>query len=165
MTAERYFGWDERMPLTLLEKLKDDLKQAMKCKDEVVRGAIRQVMGEFPRLTVPLTLESGKKSFRLKKPEEITNADLLDLIKGLVKSERILLEAKQQSSSPYLETLLAYLPQPATAQEIRAWIGTHIDLAALKSPQQAMGPVMKHFGQRADGKLVREVLQQLSPAR
>jgi hypothetical protein len=159
MPSDTDYGWNERMPLSLLEKLKADLKQAMKRNDQVVRSAIRQVMGEFPRLTVPLTLESGKKSFRLKRTEEITNADLLDLIKGLVKSERIVLEAKQQPSSPYLETLLAYLPQPASADEIRDWIAAHVDLTSIKSPQQAMGPVMKHFGQRADGKLVRQVLQ------
>jgi uncharacterized protein YqeY len=154
-------GWNDSMPISLLEKLRADLKHAMKSGNTAVRDAIRQVMGEYPRLTVPLTLESGKKSFRVKRPEEISDQDLLDLIKGLVKSEKIVLEVKKEATSPYLEILQRYLPLPATREEIATWIGGHVDLAGLKSPQQAMGPIMKHFGKRADGNIVREVLQTL----
>jgi uncharacterized protein YqeY len=66
-TKEGY-GWNPEMPMSLLEKIRRDLKQAMLNKDPEVRNTMRLIMAEFPKLTVPLTLESGKKSTRLKKP-------------------------------------------------------------------------------------------------
>ena len=153
------YGWNLEMGMPLLEKMKADLKTAMLSKDTVARDAIRQVMSEFPKLTVPLTLESGKKSFRCKKDEEITNDDILSLIQGLVKSERVVLEIKKEASSPYLEVLSTYLPKMVDRQTIMAWIDASIDFSQFKTPMQAMGPIMKHFGKAADGALVKEILE------
>lgn len=156
------WGWDDNMSVSLLSKLKDDLKQAMRAKDEERKNTIRQIISEFPKLTVPITLESGKKSTRLKKDEEISDDDILGVIAGLVKSEKTTLELQKRESSPYLEILHTYLPQPAGEEEIRAWAEKNIDLAAFKSPMQAMGPIMKHFGKKADGNLVKKVLASLA---
>ena len=155
------YGWRQDQPLTLLEKLKADLKRAMLNKDPEARSAIRMIMAEFPKLTVPLTLESGKKTTRLKKPEEITNDDILGIIRGLVKSEHTVLEAKKEDSSAYLEILETYLPQMAGRDEIVDWIRANIDFSQFKNKMQAMGPIMKHFGKTADGKLVNQILQEL----
>jgi hypothetical protein len=67
-SAQERYGWDQEMPISLYDKLKKDLKKAMLQKDPQVRNTMRQIMAEFPKLTVPLTLESGKKSTRPKKP-------------------------------------------------------------------------------------------------
>jgi len=158
--ASRTYGWNASMPVSLHEKLKIDLKEAMRRQDAPGRDAIRIIMSEYPKLTVPITLESGKKSTRLKKPEEITNDDVLGIIRGLIKSEKMTLELQHQESSEYLEILSSYLPQPATEEEINAWIDGNIDFSQFKTPTQAMGPIMKHFGQRADGNLVKRILQQ-----
>ena len=157
--AKDDYGWQPEMPVTLLEKIKQDLKSAMRNKDNAVRDAIRQVMSEFPNLTVPIKLESGKKTTRLKKPEEITNDDIIDIIRKLVKSEKTVLEAKNEKSSVYLETLERYLPQMASREAITDWIKNNIDLSQFKSPMQAMGPIMKHYGKQADGSLVKTILQ------
>jgi len=150
------------MGVPLLVKLKDDMKTAMRGKDTVVRDAVRQIMSEYPKLTMPLTLESGKKSTRLKSAEEITDDDIIGIIQGLVKSEKTVLELKKEASSPYLEAIMAYLPQMASREEILAWVEKEIDLTQFKSPVQAMGPIMKHFGKQADGNLVKEILQGLA---
>jgi hypothetical protein len=153
------YGWKEEMGVTLLEKMRIDLKAAMLGKDTAARDAIRQVMSEFPKLTVPLTLESGKKSFRCKKDDEITNDDILSLIQGLVKSEKVVLEIKKEATSPFLDVLSTYLPTMADREAILAWIETNIDFAKFKTAMQAMGPIMKHFGKGADGVLVKEILE------
>jgi uncharacterized protein YqeY len=160
--AKDDYGWQPEMQMTLLEKIKQDLKSAMRNKDNAVRDAIRQVMSEFPNLTVPIKLESGKKTTRLKKSEEITNDDIIDIIRKLVKSEKTVLEAKNEESSTYLETLVRYLPQMASREDITEWIKSNIDLSEFKSPMQAMGPIMKHFGKQADGRLVKQILQDLA---
>ncbi len=155
------YGWGKSDGTRLLDKIRQDLKAAMLNKHPGVRDALRQIMAEFPGLTVPIRLESGKKTTRPKKPDEITDEDILGIIRKLVKSEKIVLGAKKETSSDYLVTLERYLPRAATREEIAAWIGENIDLAQYKSPQQAVGPVMKHFGKLADGALVKEILQEI----
>ncbi|MGD2271306.1 MAG: GatB/YqeY domain-containing protein [Desulfobacterales bacterium] len=156
------FGWDKDMPMSLHAKIKLDLKAAMLKKDVEVKNALRQIMAEYPGLTVPITLESGKKTTRPKKAEEITDGDIIGIIQKLVKSENTVLEAKKQETSDYLEILESYLPRMATTEEIAAWIKENIDFTEFKSPLQAMGPIMKHFGKLADGQLVKQILQDLN---
>ena len=159
-TNTEKYGWRQDMSTALIDKLKADLKHSMLNKDIQARSTIRQIMSEFPRLTVPITLESGKKTTRPKKSEEITNDDVIGIIQGLVKSERIVLEAKKEESSEYLNILESYLPQMASREEIIAWIEENIDFSEYKNKMQAMGAIMKHFGKQADGKLVNSILQQ-----
>ena len=158
-TQTTKYGWSQDMPTSLLDKLKADLKQSMLNKDVEARSAIRQIMAEFPKLTVPITLESGKKTTRLKTNEEITNDDIVGIIQGLAKSERVVLEVKNEESSDYLNILQSYLPKMASREEIIAWIRDNIDFSEYKNKMQAMGSIMKHFGKQADGKMVSEILQ------
>lgn len=145
--------------MSLLQKLKADLKSAMINKDNETRNAIRQIMSEYPKLTVPITLESGKKTTRPKKQEEITDADIQDIIRSLVKSEKTVLELTKAEESPYLKILESYLPKMAERSEIEGWIEENIDFSKFKNSMQAMGTVMKHFGRLADGNLVKDILQ------
>jgi len=153
-----FYGWDKHLPMSLAEKIKADLKTAMKTKETQVRDTIRLIMGEFPSLTLPIILVSGKKTTRLKKGEEITDDDIQNIIRRLVKSEKMVLEIKKESSSTYLQILESYLPQMASPLEIKEWIQQNIDFSEFKSPVQAMGTVMKNYGKLADGKIVREIL-------
>ncbi|MFH2092752.1 MAG: GatB/YqeY domain-containing protein [Pseudomonadota bacterium] len=158
------YGWNASMGISLHDKIRQDMKKAMLNKDNAVRDTMRLIMGEFCSLTVDMTLESGKKTFRVKTPEEITDDDLLDIIRKFVKSEKTVLEFKKQTTSDYLELLNQYLPQMATAEQIEQWVQDNVDLSGFKSPMQAMGNVMKHFGKLADGNLVKEVLKHIKPA-
>jgi uncharacterized protein YqeY len=153
------YGWNPDMPLPLQVKLKEDLKQAMRDKDEAGRNTIRQVMSEFFKLTMPVTLEGGKKSTRPKQAEEITNDDIIGIIQGLIKSEHIVLEAKQQATSAYLQILETYLPRQVARAEIVDWVRGNIDFSQFKNKMQAMGVIMKHFGKTADGKVVNDILK------
>jgi uncharacterized protein YqeY len=159
-TKTEKYGWNQEMSTALLDKLKADLKHSMLNKDVQARSAVRQIMAEFPRLTVPITLESGKKTTRPKKSEEITDDDIIGIIQGLAKSERIVLEAKKEESSAYLNILESYLPRMATREEIISWIKANIDFSEHKNKMQAMGAIMKHFGKQADGKVVNMILQE-----
>ena len=156
------FGWNQDMDISLHDKIKLDLKNSMLQKQNDIRDALRVIMGEYPKLTVPITLESGKKTFRVKKPEEITNDDLLGIIRGLAKSEKSVLELQKKESSPYLKVIGSYLPKMVGSEEIMTWINENIDFADYKSPMQAMGTIMKHFGKLVDGNMVKGLLQELS---
>lgn len=155
------YGWDSSMEMSLYEKIRQDMKTAMVNKDNDVRDTMRLIMGAFPSLTVDITLESGKKTTRVKKPEEITDEDLLGIIRKFAKSEKSVLELKKETTSDYLELLNRYLPKMATPEQIEQWITENVDLDQFKSPMQAMGTVMKHFGKLADGNQVKEILKNI----
>ena len=154
------YGWNPDLPMSLQDKLKEDLKLALRSKHDSLKNTIRQIMSEFFKLTVPVTLEGGKKSTRPKKPEEITNDDIIGIIQGLIKSERIVLEAKKEQTSAYIQILEAYLPRQASRGEIAAWIKANVDFGQYPNKMQAMGAIMKHFGKTADGKLVNQILKE-----
>ena len=160
--SDTHYGWDPGCGISLHDKIRNDMKQAMVSKDNEVRNTMRLIIGAFPDLTVPITLETGKKTTRVKKPEEITNDDILGIIRKFIKAEKTVLELKKEETSSYLELLERYLPQMATADEIRAWIRANVDLSTFKSPIQATGIVMKHFGSQAEGSLVQSVLKEMT---
>jgi len=155
------YGWDASMGISLYDKIRQDMKSAMIKKDTAVRDTMRLIMGAFPSLTVSITLDSGKKTTRVKKPEEITDDDLLNIIRKFVKSEKTVLELKKETTSDYLELLNLYLPNQATSEEIEQWIQDNVDFSKFNSPMQAMGKVMKHYGKLADGNQVKEILKNM----
>jgi uncharacterized protein YqeY len=165
-SSESEYGWDQGMAMSLPKKLRKDLTAAMRNKEPVVRDAVRQVMSEYPNLTLPVKveLEDGrtKDTTRPKREEEITDEEVIGIIRKLIKAEKTVLEVRQENTSRYLQILETYLPQMATREEIESWIRQNIDFAGFKSPMQAMGPIMKHFGKQADGNLVKQVLQEMT---
>ncbi|MBU0664775.1 MAG: GatB/YqeY domain-containing protein [Proteobacteria bacterium] len=163
MSDTTTYGWNEASGIPLIVKLRSDLKAAILGRNETVKGAVRIIISEFPtKITQPITLESGKKSSRPKQDEEITNDEIITVIMGLCKSEKQTLEFTGQPTSDYLQVLESYLPRMATEEEIMAWAKENIDLSQFKSPMQAMGPIMKHFGKTADGNVVKKVLGSLA---
>ena len=131
--------------MTLQDKLKNDLKAAMKAQDTVRKDAIRVVMGEMAR--------ADKKEF--------TDGEVIRILKKLIKSEKEMLEKSTQGeTSAFIDIIAAYLPQMATEEEIRQWIEANVDFSAFKNKMQAMGSIMAHFGSAADGNTVKQVLQQ-----
>lgn len=133
--------------MALQDKLKDDLKSAMKARNEVQKDAIRFVLGEMAR--------SYKK--------QLSDEEIIKILKKLIKSEKEMLEKSGQgSTSPFIAIIEAYLPKMATQDEIGQWIAANIDFSAYKNKMQAMGTIMAHFGASADGNTVRQVLQKFS---
>ena len=133
--------------MTLQDNLKDDLKSAMKARDEVKKDAIRVVMGEMAR--------SDKKQL----PDE----EIIKILKKLIKSEKeMLAKSGQGATSPFMAVIEVYLPKMATRDEIGQWISANIDFSAYKNKMQAMGTIMAHFGASADGNTVKQVLQNFS---
>jgi len=155
------YGWSQDISMSLLEKIRTDLKTSMLNKNEEVKNTMRLIMAEFPKLTVPITLQSGKKTTRLKKPAEITDDDIIGIIRGLVKSERTVLELTNAETSEYLEILESYMPKMATREEVVDWIKENIDFSQFKNKMQAMGTIMKHFGKLADGRTVKDILTEM----
>ena len=130
--------------MSLQKKIKSDLPLAMKARDDVKKDAIRVIMGEFGRL----------------EQKELTDDQVIGILKKLIKSERELLQKQGISEdSDFITVVEAYMPTQATEDEIIAWIRENVDFSSFKNKIQAMGMIMKHFGARADGNVVKKILQ------
>jgi uncharacterized protein YqeY len=131
--------------MTLQNKIKDDLKSAMKDRNADKKETLRVIMGEMARL--------DKKEF--------SDEEVIKILKKLIKSEKEMLEKSgQDQTSPFIDIIEAYLPQMTSEDEIRQWIAANVDFGGFKNKMQAMGLIMAHFGAAADGNLVKKVLQQ-----
>lgn len=131
--------------MRLQEIIKKDLAIAMKAKDGDRKDAVRVILGEFSR--------GGKK--------ELSDEEVIGILKKLIKSEKELLSQKGEIFSEFIGVVESYLPQMAAPEEIVAWIKTNIDFTQYKNKMQAMGPIMKHFGAAVDGNSVKMILKDL----
>lgn len=129
----------------LQQTIQSQLTAAMKAKDSEKTGAIRVLIGEFQR-------QPGK---------ELSDDQVVGIIKKLIKSEQELLAASGRKESSFINVLQEYLPRQASEEEITAWIREHIDFSSFANKKQAMRPIMAHFGSSVDGNIVKKVLQEM----
>lgn len=129
----------------LQQQIESQLTAAIKNRDKDRAGAIRILKGEFQR-----------------QPEkELSDEQVVGIIKKLIKSEKELLEASKQQNSAYIDILQGYLPQQADDDEVRAWIKENIDFGSFANKMQAMRPIMAHFGSTVDGADVKKILEDM----
>jgi hypothetical protein len=132
--------------MTIQQQIKKDLSAAIKARNEDKKETLRVVLGEFGRL--------DKK--------ELSDDEVVKILKKLIKSEKEVLEHKGEAAdSAFIEIVESYLPETASEAEISAWIRQNVDFSRFKNKMQAMGVIMKHFGAKADGNVVREILQKM----
>jgi len=131
--------------MSFLSDRKRDLIQAMKAKDNVRKEWIRSIIAEFER--------QSKKDF--------SDDEVYRVIKSMIKLETERMEAVGEDESLFLEYLQSFLPKQATEEEIESWIKENVDFDSFKNKMQAMGIIMKHFGNSADGKTVKAILNNL----
>ena len=132
--------------MSLQKQIKNDLTAAMKARDEKKKDVLRVVLGEFGRL--------DKK--------ELSDDEVVKILKKLIKSEKEMLERKgAEEDSTFISVIENYLPKMATPEEITMWIEQHVDFSEFKNKMQAMGLIMKHFGATADGNEVKKILQNM----
>ncbi len=133
--------------MRIQDRIKKDLAEAMKAKDDEKKNILRVIMGEFGRQA----------------QKEIADAETIKIIKKLIKSEKEVLDrCKAEGTNRFIDVAEGYLPQMATEEQIRTWISSNIDFLQFKNKMQAMKPIMQHFGDTADGNLVKKVLQEIS---
>jgi len=133
--------------MTLQERLQRDLQRSIQLRAEHV-SILKLIVGELQRL-----------------PDKIlTDEQVIATLKKLVKSERENLDREGKQTSTYMDTLLSYLPQAASEEEVKAWILANVPTAVLASNQKFtwIKNVLAHFGSRTDGAVVKKILGSLS---
>jgi len=137
--------------MSLQEEIGKDLQTAIQSRNIPKANILKVVVGELQRAH----------------DKNLTDGQVIAILKKLVKDEQDVLKRLKHSNSEYLNMLLSYIPPTgiieATAEEIKEWILANVPQETLTSKQKfsCTKTVLAHFGERATGVTIRRVLESL----
>ncbi|MBI4785427.1 MAG: GatB/YqeY domain-containing protein [Chloroflexi bacterium] len=151
--------------MPLKDQLSEDLKSAMRAKDETRMNAIRMLKAAITNFELART-DAKSKDFG--KP--ITEADLLGVVEKQIKQRRESIEMYNQGNRPELAAkeaaeiavLEGYLPKQLTRDEIKGEVLGIIAQLGTKEFPKVMREAAARLKGRADGKVVNEVVKELT---
>lgn len=141
------------------KRIEDDLKQAMRKRDEVGKRTLRMLL-------------TNLKLAEVDRMEDLDEAALLSLVQKEVKTRKETIDEAARagrddliaSTQAEIDMLQAYLPEPLSEEEIEAIVSAAIREVGAEQPSD-MGSVMKSIMPqvhgRADGKIVSEIVRRL----
>ena len=145
--------------MTTKEKLTQELKDAMRAKDEVRKRVVRLALAAIKNAEINQNAELDEPAVLAILQKEVKSRH--ETIEGAEQAGRDDLIAEAQAEIAILE---AYLPQPFTEAELEALVREAIAETGADSPRQ-MGQVMQavipKVQGRADGKQVSQMVRQL----
>lgn len=118
----------------MIEKIKNDMIQAMKDKNEVARDILRVLRGEIQR-----NEQSSKGKV------EVSDSDIIKLIKKLIESVK-----ETGNDNGEVAILETYLPTQLSGNEIESIVVRLITQEGFNSPKD-MGKIMGYFKSNYDG--------------
>ncbi len=144
--------------MALKEKLMDDLKIAMKEKDVIRKNTVQMVRSAV--------LQYEKDNLC-----ELDDEGVLDVIARELKKRRDVLPEYEKSGrddliadmNKEIETLLAYLPEQLTAEELEVIVTdaiAQVGAASMKDMGKIMAYVMPKTKGRADGKMINAIVKE-----
>ncbi|GBF10139.1 GatB/YqeY domain-containing protein [Tepidibacillus sp. HK-1] len=144
--------------MSLMDRISEDMKQAMKNKDKVKLSVIRMI-------------RSAIKYTEIEKQTTLSDEQILDVLTREVKQRRDSLQEFEKAGrqdlvenvQAELEILKQYLPQQLSEQELRNIIQSVIEEIGAKGKSdmgKVMSAVMPKVKGRADGKLINQLVQE-----
>jgi len=143
----------------LKAKLNQDLKEALKAKDEVKLRTVRMLLAAI-------------KNFEVEKMGPATDEEIFQIMSKEIKKRQEAIEMYEKGGRPDLsqaekqeiEVIQSYMPNQLSEEEIRELARKVISEMNLKSPKDvgtAMKVIMPQVKGRADGKLVNKIVSEL----
>jgi uncharacterized protein YqeY len=144
--------------MSLLDKLGEDLKAAMKSGDKVRVETVRLLRGQL-------------KDFRINQQHDPSADEEVGLLVSAAKKRREAIEAYTKAGrqdladkeAAELAIISEYLPKGLSQEEVLAIIAAAIDELGAKGPGdvgKVMGKIMAQVKGRADGKLVQQLVRE-----
>jgi uncharacterized protein YqeY len=143
--------------MPLLDQLQDDMKQAMKSRDELKLSTIRM-------------LRSAISYAKIEKGSELTEEDVINVLLRAAKQRRESVEGAEkagrtdiaQREGAELQVIQDYLPAQLSESEIEKIVRDAISKVGavdMKDRGKLMGAVMQEVRGKADGKLVGQIVE------
>jgi uncharacterized protein YqeY len=145
--------------MSLLEKLNQDLKEAMKAKDETRKRVLRLAL-------------SAVKLVEVEKQEELDDAAVIGVLQKEAKSRQETIEDAEKAERPDLieiakaemAILEEYLPEGLSPEELETLIKeviAEVGATSMADMGKVMGAIMPKVQGRADGGQVNQLVRQL----
>jgi uncharacterized protein YqeY len=145
--------------MSLLEKLSQDLKEAMKAKDETRKRVLRLAL-------------SAVKLVEVEKQEELDDDAVIGVLQKEAKSRQETIEDAEKAERPDLieiakaETAILeeYLPEGLSPEELEALVKeviAEVGASSMADMGKVMGAIMPKVQGRADGGQVNRMVRQL----
>lgn len=145
--------------MTLKERLKTDLKEAMKAKNIVKRDAVRSI-------------NTMIKQIEVDERKDLNNEDVIKLILKGVKQREDAIEQYQNASrddlvkieQEQIDIFELYLPKKLSDEELEIAIQeiiTEVGATSMKDMGKIMNPAKQKVGATADGKRINEMVKKL----
>ena len=141
------------------EKLTEDLKDAMRAKDEVRKRTIRMALAAIKNAEIENQAELEESSVLVILQKEVKSG--YETIEGAEQAGRDDLIAEAKAEIAVLEV---FLPQALSTEEIEAIVAetiTELGATSLREMGQVMQAVMPKVRGRADGKEVNQIVRKL----
>ena len=145
--------------MSLKEKLDADLKDAMRAKDENRTGTIRMLKAAIANYEI--SLPTGKTP---------TDTDFIGVVEKQIKQRRESIEMYTKGNRPELAAkeqaeiavLEAYMPKQLSREEVKKEVEGIIAALGTKEFPKVMKEAAGKMKGRADGKMVNEVVRELT---
>lgn len=148
--------------MSIAVRLRDDLKIAMKSKDELKKSVIRLAL-------------AGLKNAELEKGAPLSESEEVDVMARQAKMRRESIEEYEKAGRfdaadverEEMEIIMSYLPRQLSEDELRQIISETIAQTGAEEPRdigKVMGAVMPKLRGRADGKLVNSMVREMLDA-
>jgi uncharacterized protein YqeY len=145
--------------MSLLEKLNQDLKVAIKAKDETRKRVLRLAL-------------SAAKLVEVEKQEELDDAAVIGVLQKEVKSRQETIDDAEKAGRPDLievaeaemEILEEYLPEAMSPEELETLVKeviAQVGASSMADMGKVMGAIMPKIQGRADGGQVNQMVRQL----
>lgn len=149
----------------LREQLNEDLKTAMRAKDENRVATVRLLKAAISNFEIARSLPDSKEHGK-----PITEADLLGVVEKQIKQRRESIELYQKGNRPELAAkeaaeigvLEKYLPKQLTREEIKAEVQAISAELGTKEFPKVMREAATRLKGRADGKTINEVVKEVT---
>ena len=149
----------------LKEQLDSDLKDAMRSRDEDRVRAIRLVKAAISNLEIARTDPKNQQH-----GQPVTENDLLRVVENQIKQRRESIELYNKGNRPELaakeeaeiRTLEKYVPEPLSREQIKSEVEKVIAELGTREFPKVMRESATRLKGRADGKLVNEVVREIT---
>ena len=149
----------------LKDQLNEDLKDAMRARDENRITAIRMLKAAISNLEIARTDPKNPQH-----GQEVTEGDLVRVVENQIKQRRESIELYKKGNRPELaakeeaeiRTLEQYMPRQLSRDEIRAEVEKVTAELGTREFPKVMRESANRLRGRADGKIVNEVVREVT---
>ena len=159
--------------MSLKEQIKNDLKEAMRAKDEVVLSVLRMLNSAIKNKEVEkrTKLAGEKLEEELEEAAQLSEEEIIEVIASEAKKRKDAIsqfrdagrDELAQQEERELEVLMRYLLEQLSEEELREIVKKVIQelgVSEIKEMGRVMGAVMGQVKGRAEGALVQKIVKE-----